>query len=173
MDLHASLAELDAVIRVEGHDGLRPWSSIMLSQVFEIPLVGPTALDLPPELHALRALTISGEEWANRLDVLHELAELPVRKRIASGPVPDPVLRSALIACRRYWLQLGRDWKRKDLAEGHFRETVGGRTGQLTGPAESFVVDVLAASKIDFDLTRLNSAWVGLDSDLRRTRTAS
>lgn len=35
--LRASLAELDSAMSVEGDDGLRSWSSQMISQVFDIP----------------------------------------------------------------------------------------------------------------------------------------
>lgn len=114
---------------------------------------------------------MSEPEWAELLDLVRELSELPVRRRIATGPVADPVLRPALLACRRFWLRSGGDWKRQDLTEATFRdERVGAEAEQLRGKAESFVVDALNASDITFDLTRLNSAWIALDADLREAR---
>lgn len=175
--LRASLEELDAAITVEADDGLRRWSSIMLSQVFDIPLVDPCALNVPTELHALKAMTASDQEWAERLDIIEELSNLPVRQRIPTGPVPDPVLLPALLACRNYWVNLENDWKRQDLAEREQREDAAGAQGEnLRGPAERFVVDALHAADIAFDLRRLNSAWIALDAEFReaaRSRRSS
>lgn len=159
--LRSALAEFSSAVSVERDDGLSTWSASMLHQVFDIAPVDPAALDLPPELRALEAVGIPERQWLKGLRIMHDLASLPVRQRIRRGPVPDPVLVRAVLACRSFWESLGRSWKRRDLAETVFRdEAAGARREDLRGPAEKFLVDALTAADIKFTLPQLNGAWV-------------
>ncbi len=160
-NLRSALSEFSAAVTVERDDGSRRWSASMLHQVFDIPPVSPTAMDLPQELAPLGALEIPKRQWLKSCRVISDLAALPVRNRIRPGSVPDPVRVRAVLACRSFWEGLGRSWTRGNLADGLFRdEATGARREGLKGPAVEFVRDALTAAEIHFTLSELNSAWV-------------
>ena len=151
------------------HDG--HLSAVMLAETFDIDYVAPTALEPPPELDILWSLFHDNNEAFVIVErALFDTSNLPVKPKLRTNKVRNHAIEQALLSCRSYWIGIGRSWSRYTLAEAGVRHA--DERGNLTGPCERFVADMLTAHDIDFTLTSLNGAWSALDKRLRADGTA-
>lgn len=169
---HPDIASLKAALASFEH-AIEPsnWSAVMLHEVFDIPFIPSTALDAPEVFDPLRrALAARHLDWSETSVDFDALSRLPVREKRRPGSVRNYALEQALIACRSFWLRhsANKGWSRWQLNQPETLEK-NDRT-QLVGPCERFVVDMLTASGIEFELPSLNGAWSALDKRLAKER---
>lgn len=167
----------------------------LLNAIFNADTAGPENLVLPPELIILETLFEAvGDESAREfvapshdlggeapsyldrvcpprfweaVDVrLQAVADLPIRARLPRGPVPNAVIRSALVACRSYWVGANRSWSMSALKMPEVRHE--NQVHALQGKCEMFVADALEVSGIRFNLSELHSSWEYVDAKSRR-----
>lgn len=167
----------------------------LLEAIFNIDTGGPGNLFLPPEISILQSLFRTSfddgldelrEEPAGALE-LHSLTEhdpcptgfweaadrrlqavvdMPIRTKLSRGPMPNIVIRDALVACRSYWVDAGRRWSMGGLKTAAVRQE--NVRDYLTGACARFVVDALTTADINFNLSELHSAWETTEGALRR-----
>lgn len=103
---------------------------------------------------------------------LQAVVDLPIRTSLPRGPVPNMVIRDAVIACRSCWVSPTRRWSMAGLKTAAVRQE--NVIAYLTGACEQFVADALTTANVRFNLSELHSAWETVDSSARRsTATAS
>ncbi|RYG99637.1 MAG: hypothetical protein EON58_03195 [Alphaproteobacteria bacterium] len=168
----------------------------LLEAIFDIDAGGPANLFLPPEVSVLRSLfRTPGDDaaidmcddapgpldlnsltaadpcpaglWEAADQRLQAVVDLPVRARLPRGPVPNKVLREAIVACRGYWIETARRrWSMSSLKVAAARRE--NRPQYLKGGCEKFVADAFSTAGITFDLSALHSAWETVDAGTRR-----
>ena len=122
------------------------------------------SLDLPL-LSAHEPCPVGFWEAADRR--LQAVADLPIRTNLPRGPVPNMVIRDAVIACRRCWVSAGRSWSMGSLKTPAVRRQ--DVVDYLKGACEQFVADALTTVGVDFHLSELHSAWEATDAAARHS----
>lgn len=169
----------------------------LLEAIFNVNTGGPENLFLPPEIYILQSLFRTSDDDAAdesgggavgspNFDVLsaHDpcpaglweaadrrllaVVNMPIRTRSPRGPVPNMIIRDALVACRTCWVAAGHRWSMGGLKTAAVRQE--GVVGYLTGACEQFVADALTTAGVKFELPKLHSAWETVDAAERRPR---
>jgi hypothetical protein len=146
------------------NDEIVRWHPPLLEAILDTDLEGPGNLFLPDELSVL--MTFFGEhDWDAAAAVLTKMSSLPVKEKLARGPVPNTTLRRAVKACRDYWKDVeGKKWTMSSLKHNEGRNPKKGASrANLQGKCEAFVADLLFRSGIRYSLQELSSAWVIVD----------
>ena len=151
-----TLVRFDAVVKI--HPPL-------LEAIFETDTGDPRNLYFPDHLAIL--LNYFGKaDWEQVVQTLTQLSTLPVRSKLARGPIQNKTLRRAVAACRDYWcVAEKRRWSMSSLKVKSVR--VEKNTRHLKGRCEAFVSDILTQCDIQYDLQDLCSAWTAVDRDAR------
>lgn len=166
----------------------------LLEAIFDVDTGGPGNLFLPPEIYILQSLFRTNDDdaadelegtaayspnlqflsahdpcpagfWEAADRRLLALVNMPIRNRLPGGPVPNLVIRDALVACRSYWVGLNRSWTMGGLKTAAVRKEDVVR--YLTGPCEKFVADAFKTGNVNFTLSELHSAWETVDAAAR------
>ena len=151
-----ALARFDAVVKI--HPPL-------LEAIFETDTGDPRNLFFPEKLTILLHF-FQAANWDQAADALSQLSALPVRKKLARGPLKNETLRRAVSACRAYWRNTEKhSWSMSSLKVKNVRDL--NDPVNLQGHCERFVSDVLTQTGISHGLHDLCSAWTAVDRDVR------
>lgn len=133
----------------------------LLEAIFEVDTGDPRNLFYPNEIAIL--LTFFRElDWDRAADALTRLAAIPVREKLARGPLRNETLRRAVAACRAYWRDVeGLPWSMSSLKVKNVRDLNDPRN--LQGRCEAFVSDMINQCGIVHGLHDLCSAWTAVD----------
>lgn len=146
------------------------WSMIMLHEVFDMPPVEANALHPPEVFDPVRGFFIKhADTLVDLRNDLRRVSDLPIRPKLRPNKIRNHALDRALSYCRLFWVgYLGRHWTRSSLTLlGPAGST---EIGELQGHCERFVVDMLTAAEIPFELKSLNNAWSAFEKRLRPQR---
>lgn len=184
--LHRAYCDFHEVVR---------FNPSLLNSIFDVDAGGPEELFLPRSLEILQSgfyevppvEQLDESERASDSDVakildpiapcppflwesidtkLQEFATLPVKARLARGPVRNAVLYAAVSSCRKYWVDVEhRSWTMSSLKVAAVRNESDVET--LKGQCEKFVADALNEAGIRFSLSDLSSTWDAIDKDKR------
>lgn len=164
MKNHASdmIASLDAIYQaLERFDTVVSIHPPLLEAIFEVDAGSPTRLVFPNEISVLHTF-FREADWGQVTKALGRLADMPVRAKLARGPVPNETLRRAVSACRTYWKEAeGLPWSMSSLKVTSVREA--GQARNLKGRCEAFVSDICNQCDIAHELRDLCSAWTAVD----------
>jgi len=190
--LHRAYCNFQEVVR---------FSPSLLNSIFDVDTGEPEQLFLPPGLEILQSGFYgvqSGEQprkfepasdsdvskildpnapcppflWESIGAKLQEFADLPIKERLARGPVRNAVLCAAVTRCRAYWVEVeNRSWTMSSLKVAAVRRESDVET--LKGRCEKFVADALSDAGIRFSLSDLSSAWDAVDRAERDTSATS
>ncbi len=168
----------------------------LLEAIFDVDAGGPGNLFLPPEIYILQSLFRTADDdamdelrelpadppnlemlsahdpcpaglWEAADRRLEAVANMPIRTSLPRGPVPNMVIRDALIACRSCWVSPTRRWSMGGLKTAAVRQE--NVIDYLTGDCERFVADALTTAGVKFNLSELHSAWETIDAGARRS----
>lgn len=103
---------------------------------------------------------------------LREFASLPVKAKLARGPLRNAALFAAVSSCRDYWVDAEcRSWTMSSLKIAAVRSE--SDVANLKGSCEKFVADVLSEAGVRFSLSDLSSAWDAVDKARRDAKQPS
>lgn len=168
----------------------------LLEAIFDVDTGGPANLSLPSEIYILQSLFRTGDDdamdkmrkppaeppnlemlsaqdpcpaglWEAANRRLETVANMPIRTSLPRGPVPNMVIRDALIASRSCWVSPTRRWSMGGLKTAAVRQE--NVIAYLTGDCERFVADALTTAGVKFNLSELHSAWETIDAEARRS----
>jgi hypothetical protein len=133
----------------------------LLEEIFDIDTGDPRNLAFPDRIVVL--LTFFEEtDWKKAADALTRLATIPVRERLARGPLRNETLRRGVKACRDYWKDVeGHSWWMSSLKIQSVRDS--NDRMNLQGKCEAFVTDLLTHCGLTHRLHDLCSAWTATD----------
>jgi hypothetical protein len=153
---------LDAIFgALERFDAIVQMHPPLLEAIFDTDTGDPRSLTMPDNLAIL--LHFSDKvDWSDAWDALRSLASIPVKMRLARGPVNNQTLRRAVAACRTYWqAEEGHSWSMSSLKSKAVRDE--NEPCYLQGRCEAFVSDILTQTGIMHGLQDLCSAWTAVD----------
>lgn len=152
----------DALVRFEAVVKIHP---PLLEAIFDTDTGDPRNLYFPDQLAIL--LNFFGKaDWEQVVEALTQLSILPVRSKLARGPIQNQTLRRAVAACRDYWcVAEERSWSMSSLKVKSVR--VENNSRYLQGRCEAFVSDVITQCGIPHKLQDLCSAWNAVDRNAR------
>jgi hypothetical protein len=159
----AMIRSLDAIHDAMNafNDDVVRWHPPLLESIFDVDTGDPGNVFLPEQIEILQTF-FREADWNRAADTLAKLAALPVKKKLARGPVPNTTLRRAVSACRDYWRDAeGKSWTMSSLKHAAVRDE--NKPHTLQGECETFVADLIIRSGVRCPLQDLSNAWVAVD----------
>ena len=133
----------------------------LLEAIFDVDTGVPGNLFAPEEI-AILVTFFQEADWDQAAVALGRLGQLPVREKLARGPLRNETLRRAVAACRTYWRDTeGHSWSMSSLKIKNVRDLNDPRN--LQGRCEAFVSDIVSLCGITHGLHDLSSAWSAVD----------
>lgn len=133
----------------------------LLEAIFDVDTGDPRNL-FPPDDLAILSTFFQEDVWEQAAVAFGRLSHLPIREKLARGPLRNETLRRSVAACRIYWNDMeGHSWSMHSLKVKSVREE--DNAGYLQGQCEAFVSDVINLCGIKHSLQDLASAWSAVD----------